>query len=555
MSTAADPASSPVRRTMGLSRTATGLVVPSAARRAMTRVRDNDPLAAWIGTIVVTLQAAFLRLWNLDYPHSLLFDETYYAKDAWSLVHHGYVTGYVKDANSQILAGHPYGLWTKEPSMIVHPDLGKWIIGSGEAMFGMTPFGWRIASAVVGSLMVLVMIRLARRVTGSTLLGLTAGVLMTFDGMQFVLSRLALLDIFLAFFILCAVSCLVADRDWVRARLARLVPAGERLTPGSWGPRMLWRPWRLAAGIWWGLACATKWDAIYPLAALGILVWAWDAGARRSFGVRLAWLKAALIDAVPAFGYLVVLPLVMYLLTWTGWLLHAHQYELFLSDTQYGRYWGSYLKHHDHGLAAVVHALRSLWHYHLDVWTFHTKFLNTSTHPYQSNPEGWLVMSRPVGIDAQLGIKPGAQGCPAPVGSSCLRQILLLGTPILWWFSSIAALWSVFAWIGKRDWRYGLVTVGVLSTWLPWIKFDNRPIFSYYAMATLPFLILGATMLLGEILGQGAPGSRRRQLGATAAGAIVVVVMLNFAWFWPIYTDGLITQQHWQERIWFKKWI
>ncbi len=521
----------------------------------MTRVRDNDPLAAWIGTIVVTLQAAFLRLWNLDYPHSLLFDETYYAKDAWSLVHHGYVTGYVKDANSQILAGHPYGLWTKEPSMIVHPDLGKWIIGSGEAMFGMTPFGWRIASAVVGSLMVLVMIRLARRVTGSTLLGLTAGVLMTFDGMQFVLSRLALLDIFLAFFILCAVSCLVADRDWVRARLARLVPAGERLTPGSWGPRMLWRPWRLAAGIWWGLACATKWDAIYPLAALGILVWAWDAGARRSFGVRLAWLKAALIDAVPAFGYLVVLPLVMYLLTWTGWLLHAHQYELFLSDTQYGRYWGSYLKHHDHGLAAVVHALRSLWHYHLDVWTFHTKFLNTSTHPYQSNPEGWLVMSRPVGIDAQLGIKPGAQGCPAPVGSSCLRQILLLGTPILWWFSSIAALWSVFAWIGKRDWRYGLVTVGVLSTWLPWIKFDNRPIFSYYAMATLPFLILGATMLLGEILGQGAPGSRRRQLGATAAGAIVVVVMLNFAWFWPIYTDGLITQQHWQERIWFKKWI
>ncbi|MDQ6688860.1 MAG: phospholipid carrier-dependent glycosyltransferase [Actinomycetota bacterium] len=555
MSTAADPASSPVRRTMGLSRTATAIVVPSAARRAMTHVRDNDPVAAWIGTIVVTLNAAFLRLWTLDYPHSLLFDETYYAKDAWSLVHHGYVTGYVKDANAQILAGHPYGLWTKEPSMIVHPELGKWIIGSGEAMFGMTPFGWRIASAVVGSLMVLVMIRLARRVTGSTLLGLTAGVLMTFDGMQFVLSRLALLDIFLAFFILCAVSALVADRDWGRARLARLVPAGERLTPGSWGPRLLWRPWRLAAGIWWGLACATKWDAIYPLAALGILVWAWDAGARRSFGVRLAWLKAALIDAVPAFGYLVVLPLVVYLLTWTGWLLHAHQYELFLSDTQYGPYWGSYLKHHDYGLAAVGHALRSLWHYHLDVWTFHTKFLNTSTHPYQSNPEGWLVMSRPVGIDAQLGIKPGAQGCPAPVGSSCLRQILLLGTPILWWFSSIAAIWSVFAWIGKRDWRYGLVTVGVLSTWLPWIKFDNRPIFSYYAMATLPFLILGATMLLGEILGQGAPGSRRRQLGATAAGAIVIVVMLNFAWFWPIYTDGLITQQHWQERIWFKKWI
>ena len=70
---------------------------------------------------------------------------------------------------------------------------------------GSTPFGWRIASAVVGTLMVLVMVRLARRVTGSTLLGGVAGLLLCFDGLQLVLSRLALLDIFLAFFLLCAV--------------------------------------------------------------------------------------------------------------------------------------------------------------------------------------------------------------------------------------------------------------------------------------------------------------------------------------------------------------
>ena len=103
----------------------------------------------------------------------------------------------------------------------------------------MTPFGWRIASAVVGSLMVLVMIRLARRVTRSTMLGLVAGLLMCFDGLQLVLSRLALLDIFVAFFVLCAVSCMVADRDWVRARLARAVPTGTRLSPEAWGPLLL----------------------------------------------------------------------------------------------------------------------------------------------------------------------------------------------------------------------------------------------------------------------------------------------------------------------------
>src|SRR3954451_5069457 len=100
--------------------------------------------------------------------------------------------------------------------------------------------------------MVMVMIRLTRRVTGSTLLGLVAGILMCFDGLQLVLSRLALLDIFQAFFVLCAVSCLVADRDWGRERLARLAPAG--VDGDSWGPvrGMLFRPWRVLAGVWFG---------------------------------------------------------------------------------------------------------------------------------------------------------------------------------------------------------------------------------------------------------------------------------------------------------------
>ena len=44
--------------------------------------------------------------------------------------------------------------------------------------------------------MVLVMVRLVRRLTGSTLLGGVAGLLLCFDGLQLVLSRLALLDIY-----------------------------------------------------------------------------------------------------------------------------------------------------------------------------------------------------------------------------------------------------------------------------------------------------------------------------------------------------------------------
>ncbi len=533
--------------------------MPTAVERARPRAVDRDPVIAWAATAGLAFLAMFLRLWNLDYPRSFLFDETYYAKDAWSLVHHGYVTGYVADADAAILDGTTTGLWTDGPSMIVHPEVGKWLIGLGELLGGMTPYGWRLAPAVIGGLMVFVMIRLTRRVTGSTMLGLVAGLLMCFDGLHFVLSRLALLDIFVAFFVLCAVSCLVDDRDWFRSRLATLVESTDdavRASFAGWGPRVLWRPWLLASGVLWGLAIGTKWSALFPMAAFGLLYWFWCGGARRTFGVRWPIAKAAVMDALPGLGYLVLLPVVVYVFTWTGWLLNAEVYEQNLSNTQYGPYWGSYLETDARGFVPELwQSLRSLWHYHHDVYSFHTNFLNDSTHAYQSKPIGWLILNKPVSVDAQNGIAIGAQGCDAATGSTCLRETILLGTPALWWFGTVAALWSAVAWIGRRDWRYGLVTVGILSTWLPWFRYDDRPIFSYYAIVILPFLILGAVLLLGEILGRAAPGTRRWRNGAIAAGTVVVAVVANFTWFWPVYTSGLLTQAEWVQRIWFRHWI
>jgi hypothetical protein len=287
-----------------------------------------------------------------------------------------------------------------------------------------------------------------------------------------------------------------------------------------------------------------------------LLVWFWDAGARRSFGVRGAVLKSALADAAPAVLYVVLLPLVVYLACWTSWMVHASVYEASLSRNQYGPYWGDYIKRPAHGFFAKAgKALRDLANYHRDVLAFHTNGLLDAHHVYQSKPQGWLILNRPVGVDAQLDIKPGEQGCAAAAGSTCLRQVLLIGTPALWWFGTIAFVWSGICWIGRRDWRYGVVTVGVLVTWLPWLRWDDRPIFSYYAMMIEPFLVLGATLLLGEMLGPATATARRRQVGAIAAGAVFVAVLLNFAWFWPIYTDGLLTTQQWLERIWFKRWI
>ena len=444
--------------------------------------------------------------------------------------------------------------------MIVHPEVGKWLIAGGEHFFGMDPFGWRIASAVVGSLMILVMIRLARRLTGSTALGCIAGLLLCFDGLQFVLSRLALLDIFVAFFLLCAVAALVNDRDWFRAKMARLSPepvADER----GFGPvrGLLFRPWLLTAGICFGLAVGTKWTALYPMAAFGLLAWAWSWGARRSFGVRWPVLKSALADGVPAFLQIVVVAFLVYVATWTGWLLHAHDYERDLSSTQYstfagGKAWPTASQPDAEGLGEVKQSLESLWYYHHDMYVFHTHFLNDSSHTYQSKPSGWLLLNRPVGVDADTDIKPGTQGCDAPAGSDCLRQVLLLGTPVLWWGGCLALVFALVMWVGARDWRFGLTVVGAGSTWLPWLMYDDRPIFIFYAVATLPFLVLALTLTMGKLIGPAAP-TPRRTAGVIVAGSFFVLVLLNFAWFWPIYTDGLLTHSEWTDRIWFRHWI
>lgn len=559
-----------------LSRTASGEPVPNAWARALRAT--SDPLVSWVCSIAVTLLAFFLRIWHLGTPHVFEFDETYYAKDAWSLLHFGYARDYASTANDQILAGHTTNQWQSSPEMVVHPEVGKWMIAAGEKLFGMTPFGWRISAVVIGSLMILVLIRLVTRMTRSTLLGCVAGLVMTFDGLQFVLSRLALLDIFLAFWLLCAVTAMVVDRDWHRARLARRLD--HPVTGREWGPRVLWRPWLLVAGLCWGLAIGTKWDAAYPMAAFGVLSVLWSAGARRSFGVRWSVLKSAVADGLPSFVLLVPIALLVYVVSWTGWLMHASVYADNLGQTQYTTFsghghcdnnhnyiadqpntdkWPTKDQPPKHGIAGVEQSVESLWYYHRDVFTFHTNFLNCATHVYQSSPAGWLLLNRPVGVAADTGIKPGVvdggQTCTAPSGDTCLRQVLLLGTPAVWWAGAVALLFALVMWVGARDWRYGFCVVGALSTWLPWFQFDTRPIFSYYAIATLPFTVVALALAIGHLIGPGREASPRRTVGVSVAGAFMVLVVANFGWFWPIYTNALLTHGQWLQRIWFSRWI
>lgn len=581
-----EPTRAPEHR-CGLSRTAAGLRVPLAVERAtdpLRRLSLPERATGWIYPLCVTILAFGLRLVDLAEPKRFAFDETYYAKDAWSLLNNGYIQTHVDDVdgnadneiNDDVLAGHTDGIWTGDPSLAVHPDVGKWLIALGEKAFGMDPFGWRIASAVAGALMVLVMCRLARRMTGSTLLGCVAGTLLMLDGLHFVLSRLALLDIFLALFLLCGVACVVNDRFWLRERLA--AAARDRGGLSGWGPRILLRPWLLAGGVCWGLAIGTKWTALYPLAAFGLLCWLWSAGARRSFGIRRPVLKGAVADGIPAFVHLVVVGALVYIATWGGWLAHASEYEEHLSATQYRQYtgqghcaedddsyvatgldedrkWPTATERDADGLGEVSQSLRSLWYYHQDVYTFHTHFLNCSEHFYASKPSGWLLVNRPVGVAVTNDIDPTTAGCDAPADSHCIRQVLLLPTPVLWWGGLLALLFTAAMWVGARDWRHGVAVVGALATWLPWLLYDDRPIFLFYAIAVLPFTVLALTLTIGTLLGPSRLPSPRRTAGVVVGGAFVVLTLVNFAWFWPIWTNQMITHSEWVDRVWFSRWV
>ncbi|WP_307816523.1 dolichyl-phosphate-mannose--protein mannosyltransferase [Nocardioides limicola] len=522
---------------------------------------------SWSAAAAVGLLALALRLKDLGTPASFSFDETYYAKDAWSMLNHGWSRRYVDDANELILHGittgtGPDGVWTDTPTMVVHPEVGKWMIAWGEWAFGMTPFGWRISAAITGALMVVVMVRLARRLTGSDWFGVFAGLLLCFDGLHLVLSRLALLDIFAAFWLLCGVHCVVADRQRTRARLAVRVAARELDTPWRMGPLAgeWFRPWLLLGGVAFGLAVGTKWSALVPLAGFGLLVWAWDSGAQRAIGVRWAIWKSAVVGGVPAFVQLVGVAFVVYVASWGGWLAHAEKYEDAYSATQYATFqdrepWPTADLPPAEGVERLARSLRSLAYYHRDVYTFHAHFLDDSEHTYQSHPAGWLILERPVGVEVHLDIQPGEQGCSAAAESTCLRQVLLIGTPVLWWVGVGALLFAVVWWAARRDWRFAVPVVGLATTWLPWFGYDDRPIFYFYAITILPFTVIALTLAAGVLIGPARGPSLRRTAGTVAVGTFLVLVVINFAWFWPIWTNGLLTHSQWLERIWFRGWI
>ncbi|MFI0239750.1 dolichyl-phosphate-mannose--protein mannosyltransferase [Streptomyces sp. NPDC016845] len=508
-------------------------------------------LLGWAGPLLVTLVAGVLRFWNLGSPKAVIFDETYYAKDAWALIHRGYEVNWAKNANDLILEKNGHIPVPTDASYVVHPPVGKYVIGVGEWLFGFDPFGWRFMTAVLGTLCVLMVCRIGRRLFRSTFLGCLAGALLMVDGLAFVMSRTALLDSVLVFFVVAAFGCLLVDRDKARERLAAALPVDEHglVRPDAHIAETLrlgWRPWRLLAGLCLGLAAGTKWNGFIYLAAFALMSVLWDVGSRRVAGAHRPWKATYEFDLGWAFLSTVPVAIATYVLSWLGWILSPAD-----GSGGYFRDWAATTGKGGH-FTWLPDWLRSLWHYEHEVWEFNTHL--SSPHTYQSNPWSWMVDGRPVSYFYESP-SAGQQGCPADAADKCAREVLALGTPLLWWAACFALLFVLWRWFFRRDWRAGAIVCGVVAGYAPWFQYQERTIFYFYAVVFAPFLCLALAMLLGAVIGKPGSSDRRRVAGAASAGVLVLLITWNFIYFWPIYTGTAIPIDSWRSRMWLDTWI
>ncbi|MBF6331236.1 dolichyl-phosphate-mannose--protein mannosyltransferase [Nocardia transvalensis] len=486
-----------------------------------------DRARGWWVTAVLTLLAAVTRFVNLDHPTEAgtpVFDEKYYAAQAWEMLTNGMG---VEDNPAY--------------SVVVHPPVGKLLIAIGEGLFGWNAWGWRFSAAIAGTLLVLLVIRIVRRMTRSTMIGAIAGILMIADGVTFVQSRIGMLDIFQALFVTAAFGCLIVDRDEVRARMARAC-WDDRITPIPWGPRLGVRWWRFGAGVLLGLACGTKWSGGYFLLAFLLLTLAFDLSARRAYGVTRPWLGTVLRDGPPALFAFVFVGSAVYLASYTGW---------FASETGINRYAVGIQVGRDGIFSFVPDALRSLWYNHGAILDFHIHLTNSAGHhhPWESKPWTW-----PMGLRPMLYYLPEpaqTTGCGQP---SCMRAVMLLGTPAIWWLAFPVLAWALWRTLTRRDWRYAAVLVGYGAAWLPWFVTLDRQMYYFYATAMAPFLIMLLAAASGEIIGRATEPRERRGTGLLLVCLYLGLVVANFLWIYPILTGLPITVSTWNHHMWLPSW-
>lgn len=474
----------------------------------------------WVLPLVVILFAAGLRFAYLSHPERIYFDETYYAENAAQLLDYGV------EASPAVASDPSQGV---EPQFVVHPPLGKWLIAPGIAVFGDNSLGWRVGSATAGTLLVAVTYFIALRLFRRRGVAALTAFLLSIEGLALTMSRISMLDIFLALFVALGVWLLLIDRD---QRWAGVATAGAATTEETQRrlPRMR-RPYLWLAGLAFGLGLATKWAAVLAIAAAGLFL----------LGSELAWRRAAtgrwwrqpwrLIGG--GLASLVLLPAVLYVASYAAWF----------ASYEYTR----------PGVAACGDAAevcdatpgeiaRGWFGEQQEIFRFHRDL--EVTHNYRASAFNWPITRRPVVYYYESCSEDSDEPCD--VGRGQVEEIIGLGNPVIWWIALPVYPLLLWAAIARRDRVAATIAVFLFVQYVAWMV-QARPLFFFYALPLVPFVVL--TLGWAAVHALQRPGWRWVPVAASG------VALAAFVYWVPIYYGFRISENAWRMRMLLGSWI
>lgn len=436
----------------------------------------------WPSLLGLYLLALLPRTWDLGRLKHLVFDERYYAVQAYSLL----TTGHEQEL------AHPYSstpppnpslqAWHEGlrdifqgPYFATHPPLGKWLLSLGQ-LLGSDPLFWRLPAALLGAASAVLLTLLLLELLGNRHLALAGGLLLAWaEPYSLTFSRLAMLDIFLQTFILAAAL------TYLKALKS---PRGRRKSELTWATILLL-----------GLATGIKWSAAYYLVAYFIAeLWRLQQDRRR--GDKR---EAATLFTLGELFLQGLASLAAYSLTWLGW---------FLSGGGWFRHWSETYPQ-DPFLPGWPHLLRSWLAYHRELLDYHAVYVHKS---FESVPAWqWTYNLTPLTIDSSQ---------PLPLQA--------LASPLLWYGLLLtlplqALLWRKATPPLKTAYLYPLALY--LVAYLPWILIP-RTSFPFYQVQWSPLVI--ALLLATHALLLEAWGESKRWL-VQALGGLYLLAALGWA--------------------------
>lgn len=416
---------------------------------------------------------------RISYRNSSYFDEIYHARTGYEFVH-----------------GLPVYEWT-------HPPLGKVIIAAGIQLFGMTPFGWRIAGTVFGIFMIPVIYLFAKRIMKQPWLAAVTCILLTFDFMHFAQTRIATIDVYATFFIMLMYYYMYKyyTTSFYDTKFSKtLIPLG-------------------LSGLFMGLGIASKWTGAY--AGIGLAVLFFITLFKRYREYRYALLHpeketngiyhADIIRNFKAYTlkticccliFFIVIPAAIYLISYIP-----------------------YMHGEGTGIAGMLKNQNQMF-------TYHAKTVLDATHPYSSRWYEWPVMLRPIWYYS------------GTVSGSIKEGISSFGNPAVWWVGIGAFIYMVYLTIAKRDKTALFLVIAYLAQLVSWIPV-TRITFIYHYFPCVPFI----TLMIGySILTLYRRYPKTKKLAFVYAG----LVILLFAMFYPVLSGMPVSTDYVQT---FLKWL